>query len=55
MSKKEPIDIFLPFFSKEEIKDILDAEKSEPFSGFPSNMKPISKRAKRRSSKDEKS
>jgi len=47
---KETINACLSHFSKEEIKDILDAEKSEPYSGFPSNMGPISRRVKRRSS-----
>lgn len=49
---KEMIDACLSHFSEDEVKDILEAEKSEAYSDFPSNMTPKSRRSKRRSSGD---
>ena len=47
---KEMINSYMSHFSEDEIKDIIEAEKSEPYSGFPSNKGKESRRANRRSS-----
>ena len=47
---KEMINSYMSHFSEDEIKDIIEAEKNEPYSGFPSNKAKESRRATRRSS-----